>query len=169
MTNIASSTFRENSLAKKLFQVADGVRLKPFAGFLVRSEDDKKIRLYKDLSLTTYLELDENDILHVVDSENDTEPSVVYLKETAQSVSSLKVVTTMEDLKKPQPDPWAMGGDALAASLAATYIPKDYNSWKDCEWEPKYQLVFAGIEQGTGNPIYKKVFVGFHVTCPWWK
>lgn len=183
MKEVSSKTFRENDLAKKLLQMADKDGLESFRGFLVKPDSNEKIRLYKDLSLTTYLELDETDIIHVVDSDKDTEPSLVYLKLSKQSAGSLKVVTTIEELeKRPDPTPWGsrtndgvgipvlMEGDfpkAMTSDFTQGLSVSGF-SLKDCHWEQNCKLVFVGIEQGSGRPIYKKE-CRWIITCPWWK
>ncbi len=76
-----------NSLAERLRKAAGLSRIRMIKGFVTRSpESEDRIRVYRDLTLSSYVEVSQLDILHVHLGSDETTPATVYLKADSRVV-----------------------------------------------------------------------------------
>jgi len=94
---MAKRSITTNPLIDQLKSAGGGVGTQRLAGFVGRSSDGK-IELYTDLSMASFVEIAEADVVHVIDGEKPSDPSQLFVRQDARV--QIRHSTTLKDLAK---------------------------------------------------------------------
>ncbi len=96
---------KSNPLMEKVQEMGLDESPVKLVGYPLVSDRKDKVRLYQDLSLSTYFEFDQDDIVHAESGESDSDPTVVLVQPQAEVRAVFKQAIKANTLN-PTPDPW---------------------------------------------------------------
>lgn len=96
---------KSNPLMEKIQEMGLDESPVKLVGFPLVSDRKDKVRLYQDLSLSTYFEFDQDDIVHAESGESDSDPTVVLVQPQSE-VRAVFKQTIKANTLNPTPDPW---------------------------------------------------------------
>lgn len=111
----------DNQIIERLLS-AGGGEAKAFSGFLSTARDER-VRLYQAYNTEAFIELSQNDILHIEESEKDNAEAIVYVKNDANIRVVFERELNIDDIREAparaeRPHPDQPSSDSLSASKA---------------------------------------------------
>lgn len=168
--NIIEKQIRPNPLVEELVRYAEDDSLVLLQGFPVRTERHNKIRAYQDLTLSSYLEFNQAEVVRVIEGHKDDEPSIFIVSSTAKVIAVNRQSFTAESLKASAQTLTAQlheTGNAVLFSDGAGSEGSGKPTFKACRITGPIFKMVPQWAVGPAGPVLliKQVFVGVGVDC----
>lgn len=177
--NKMPTEIKSNPLMEKLQEMGLDESPVKLVGYPLVSDRKDKVRLYQDLSLSTYFEFDQDDIVHVSEGESDSEPTVVLVQPQAEVQAVFKqtikanALNSITDSWRADPNSYGPGCQQipsltpLSEGMSSVYSGTAVQLHpKMCRIVPIYDMRPVVISTEFGPQIVTiQTFVGFEMDC----